>query len=110
MPLRVRELGNGRRRFMFSMCPICRHIFDKYEHRWKHFLDEHEPEDLGLSPLGEIPEDHDEPLFTPPSEIPGINEENAAPLKTDEEVTFGLEVDEVEVGETGSSHLQGGQR
>lgn len=43
-------------------CPLCGHSFDKREHRFRHFLQEHRPEDAGLSPLGTIPDRHDSPL------------------------------------------------
>lgn len=44
-------------------CPFCGHEFAHNEPRWKHFLDDHDPEDAGLSPLGTIPPDHAAPLF-----------------------------------------------
>ena len=44
-------------------CPSCGHPFERYEPRWKHFLDDRSPEDFGLSPLGTIPPDHARPLF-----------------------------------------------
>lgn len=37
-------------------CPLCGHEFAVQEHRWKHFLTEHGPEDVGLEPLSH---DHD---------------------------------------------------
>ena len=27
-------------------CPLCGHQFDRYEPRWKHFLDDHDPDDI----------------------------------------------------------------
>ena len=34
-------------------CPArdCDHRFKHYEQRWRHFLEEHGPEDFGLEPL-----------------------------------------------------------
>jgi ribosomal protein S27AE len=51
-------------------CPACGHAFGEHEARWKHFLDEHGPEDLGLSAPGETPESHLEPLFVPVEDLP----------------------------------------
>lgn len=35
-------------------CPLCEdYEFSENEHRWKHFLQEHAPEDAGLAPIGE---------------------------------------------------------
>ena len=51
-------------------CPFCDHEFEDSEPRWKHFLEEHDPEDAGLNPLGEE-SDSDSPLFEPIEEIPG---------------------------------------
>lgn len=100
MPLSVTEYDSGWTRFRLTACPVCGHVFSRNEHRWKHLLDDHDPEDFGLSPLGEVPDDHDAPLFDPPSKIPGITEENAEPLNSDEEATFGLDFSEVETDDT----------
>jgi len=43
-------------------CPACGYPFEAEERRHVH-LSEHGPEDFGLSPLGETPQDHDAPLF-----------------------------------------------
>lgn len=43
-------------------CPLCGYAFDESEYRWLHFLQDHRPEDAGLSPLGTIPDCHDAPL------------------------------------------------
>lgn len=70
MTLQVEEFDNHWKRIMLSECPVCGHEFGKNQHRWKHYLEDHDPEDFGLSPLGVVPEDHDDPLFLPPEELP----------------------------------------
>lgn len=52
-------------------CPFCGHSFETHEFRPDHFLDHHDPEDAGLTPLGTVPEDHDAPLFQPVDALPG---------------------------------------
>lgn len=32
-----------------TACPFCGHQFEEYEPRWKHYLDDHGPEDVGRS-------------------------------------------------------------
>ncbi len=54
--------ARGRRVHTLTACP-CGYVFDSHENRWKHFLEDHNPEDFGLSPLGEIPDQRDGPLF-----------------------------------------------
>lgn len=54
--------ARGRRVHTLTRCPFCGYEFDRDERRHKH-LGEHDPEDAGLSPLGEIPENHDRPLL-----------------------------------------------
>lgn len=63
--------GRGCVRTRLTGCPLCGQAFDDHEPRWKHFLDEHEPEDAGLSPVGERPEAAEEPLFEPVERLPG---------------------------------------
>jgi len=52
--------ARGRRVHTLTACP-CGYVFDANENRWKHFLEEHSPEDFGLSPLGEH-EDSETPV------------------------------------------------
>jgi hypothetical protein len=54
-----------------DVCPFCDHGFADHEARWRHYLDDHDPEDAGLSALGSIPEDADAPLFRSVDELPG---------------------------------------
>ena len=44
--------GQGVVRVSLTACPLgdCGHEFEKYEPRWRHYLDDHTPEDCGLSP------------------------------------------------------------
>jgi len=44
--------ARGRRVHTLTACP-CSYVFAENENRWKHFLEDHAPEDFGLSPLGE---------------------------------------------------------
>ncbi len=53
--------ARGRRVHTLTACP-CGYVFDPNENRWKHFLEDHRPEDFGLSPLGERDESADGPL------------------------------------------------
>ncbi|WP_232687928.1 hypothetical protein [Halobacterium zhouii] len=62
MSLTTDTYARGRRVHTLTACP-CGFIFSASEPRWKHLLDEHKPEDFGLSPLGEIPDGHDRPLY-----------------------------------------------
>ena len=45
--------SRGFRQVRFIECPLCGHEFEKNEERSTHFLNEHEPEDAGLAPIGE---------------------------------------------------------
>lgn len=56
--------GRGCVRVKLTVCPYCGHVFADHEPRWKHFLDNHGPEDAGLSPAGEQPAAAAEPLFS----------------------------------------------
>lgn len=51
-------------------CSLCSYEFDHKESRPEHFLDEHEPEDAGLTPLGEVNPDADEDLFVSIDDLP----------------------------------------
>jgi len=44
--------ARGRRVHTLTVCP-CGYVFAGNENRWKHFLEDHQPEDFGLSRLGE---------------------------------------------------------
>ncbi|GGL73681.1 hypothetical protein GCM10009039_34720 [Halocalculus aciditolerans] len=59
---RVRAEGCGTVYNVLESCPACGHDFAGWERRCEHIA-EHDPEDFGLSPHGEIPEDHAKPLF-----------------------------------------------
>jgi len=61
--IQTTRYSRGRRVHRLVTCPFCGHKFADWEPRWKHFLDEHGPEDAGLTPEGEINPDHDAPLF-----------------------------------------------
>ena len=58
-----RYAGKGAVRNRLTACPLCGHNFERHEPRWKHFLNEHDPEDAGLSPLGQTPPEASRPLF-----------------------------------------------
>ena len=60
--LRTDTYERGRRVHTLTACPFCGYSFDKNERRENH-LGEHNPEDFGLSPLGEVSDRHDDPLF-----------------------------------------------
>ena len=49
--LEVTSYTKGRELVTLVSCPLCGHEFDDHEPRWQHFLEEHEPEDAGLTPL-----------------------------------------------------------
>lgn len=51
--LEVYEYGRGVARNRLVACPLCGYSFDEHERRWKHFLDEHSPEDAGLTSVGD---------------------------------------------------------
>lgn len=61
--LRVREYERSERFVTLTECPACGYPFAADERRWKHLLQEHNPEDFGLDPLGETDDRHDSPLF-----------------------------------------------
>ena len=65
-----RYAGKGAVCNRLTTCPLCPHEFGAFENRWKHFLDEHDPEDAGLTPLGERNPDADGPLFPEPEVEP----------------------------------------
>lgn len=56
---------------ILTECPACGYEFDPEERRHVH-LSEHGPEDFGLSPLGEIEENHQQPLFEDVSSLPRL--------------------------------------
>lgn len=62
--LEIKEYGRSKRVCKLVACPFCGYEFGYKEPRWKHFLDEHEPEDTGLSPFGKRPASG--PLFDEP--------------------------------------------
>ncbi|WP_227260952.1 hypothetical protein [Salarchaeum japonicum] len=63
MSIQTTRYSRGRRVHTLVSCPFCGHDFQPNEPRWKHLLDEHDPEDAGLTPAGEIAPGHDAPLF-----------------------------------------------
>jgi len=54
--------SHGRDFTVLTHCPACGYSFEPEERRHVHLTD-HDPADFGLTPLGEIPADHDTPLF-----------------------------------------------
>lgn len=44
-------------------CPLCGHEFSHREPRWRHFFEDHGPEDAGLAPLGTIQHDPEGSLW-----------------------------------------------
>lgn len=51
--IEVKVYGRSKRVVRLVACPFCGHTFADNEHRWKHFLENHDPEDAGLTPLNE---------------------------------------------------------
>lgn len=51
--IEVRTYGRSKQVIRLVSCPFCGYAFGHNEHRWKHFFDDHGPEDAGLSPLNE---------------------------------------------------------
>jgi|GEM_PF-2328400 len=51
--LEIRHYDRSKIWYNLVACPLCEHEFEENEARWKHFLQEHEPEDAGLAPIGE---------------------------------------------------------
>lgn len=86
MTLRVQHRGNSRKRYTLVKCPAegCTYEWDRNELRENH-LEEHDPEDFGLSPLGERDEEAMEPLFTPVEELP---EPEPAPTHEEQAETY----------------------
>lgn len=68
--VRIRTSTGTKTGNKLTACPLCGHEFGHMEPRWKHLLDEHGPEDAGLSPVGEQG-DSGQPLFDPVAQIPG---------------------------------------
>jgi hypothetical protein len=54
--LRVEEYSRSQRRIHLEVCPACGYDYDRNEDRQEHIAD-HDPEDFGLSPLGETNEE-----------------------------------------------------
>ena len=54
--LEITSYARSKDQIRLVTCPFCEYDFDEMEHRWLHFPEEHDPEDAGLSPLGETPE------------------------------------------------------
>lgn len=65
-----RTKNSGVTRNRMTGCPLCGYEFGHMEPRWKHILDEHGPEDAGLSPIG-VQCDDDGSLFDDLEAIPG---------------------------------------
>ncbi|UWG46517.1 hypothetical protein HSRCO_0215 [Halanaeroarchaeum sp. HSR-CO] len=64
--IEIATYERSEKHFRLIACPFCGHEFDAFEQRWVHFLDEHGPEDAGLSPKG-VRGDSGEPLFDDPA-------------------------------------------
>lgn len=60
--LRVRTYSRSYRTVSLIECPACGYPFSEKENRWKHLLENHSPEDFGLSPLGDRRDDTTEVL------------------------------------------------
>lgn len=46
MTLEFYEYGHGVARNRLVACPFCPHEFDEHEQRWRHFYNDHVPEDV----------------------------------------------------------------
>jgi hypothetical protein len=60
--LQADTYARGRVVNILTACPACGYTFAPDERRYKH-LQEHNPEDFGLDPLGDVDDRHAEPLF-----------------------------------------------
>ncbi|MEE6211085.1 hypothetical protein U3A55_13125 [Salarchaeum sp. III] len=47
--LETYEYEHGVARNRLIACPLCGYEFEWNEHRWKHFVDDHGPEDIPVS-------------------------------------------------------------
>ncbi|MUV60002.1 hypothetical protein [Halobacterium sp. CBA1126] len=106
MSLRVRTYERSERLVVLVSCPACGYQFDRDERRHQH-LGEHDPEDFGLNPLGEVDPDHDDPLFDDP--VPEDYEQTVVvePIRHDDASSFvdrltsaGIEAGEIAVTDT----------
>lgn len=70
MALEILEYENGYREPKIVVCPACGHDFAVNESRWRHFLEDHGPEDFGLSPIGECDEAAQGPMFARVEDLP----------------------------------------
>lgn len=50
--LKIRHYDRSKIWYNLVSCSLCEHDFVENEVRWKRFLQEHEPEDAGLAPIG----------------------------------------------------------
>lgn len=60
--LRIVNYSRSRERLILVSCPACGYEFNAGEKR-EHHIEDHDPEDFGLTPLGETTADHAAPLF-----------------------------------------------
>ena len=60
--LERRERARSRYEIVLTACPLCGQPFEPEESRVTHFL-EHEPADAGLSPLGEVADGVNAPMW-----------------------------------------------
>lgn len=51
--IEIKTYARSKRVIRLVACPFCEHTFEHKEPRWRHFLEDHEPEDAGLSPIEE---------------------------------------------------------
>lgn len=103
--LRVRTYERSERLVVLVSCPACGYQFDRDERRHKH-LGEHDPEDFGLNPLGEIDPDHDDPMFDDPvpddyqrTVIAGPVPQDDTSVLVDHLTNAGVDADEITVDE-----------
>lgn len=64
----VRE-NRGMYRCRLVECPVCGVDLTEYPCTWMHFLEDHRPEDFGLSPLDESIQNSTSPKLFPDSVI-----------------------------------------
>lgn len=70
MALEILEYEDGHADVKITVCPACGYEFAENESRPRHYRDDHDPEDFGLSRIGKRPEGVNEPLFVPVEELP----------------------------------------
>lgn len=78
----TKEYTRSREMFILRACP-CGYEFDPDEDRGLHFLRDHDPEDFGLSPLGDRNEAAQGPLFERVEDLPAPENSTVSDVAAD---------------------------